>query len=278
MILDIQLDEDIRSWLKEDIPYWDVSFVDTEDEIVQARIVSKDHGIIAGSKVLQRIYHLLGVELIEIKEDGQRVDYGDVVARLKGKASKILQAERVSLNILGHMSGIATYTRNLVEEIKNQGLNTRIAATRKTLPGLRKYQKWAVIIGGGDTHRLDLSSMALIKENHIAAYGGVEEAIDEVRNRISFSHKIEIEVTTNEEALTAAKKYIDIIMLDNFSPDQIKAILPKIKEINDKVLIEASGGITEETILDYSRSGVDIISLGKLTHSVSNFDVSLLID
>ena len=154
---------------------------------------------------------------------------------------------------------------------------TIIAATRKTTPGLRKYQKYAVKIGGGDTHRLDLSSMAMIKENHIVMYEGIINAINEVRNVMSFSQKLEIEVKNEKEALTAANEGVDIIMLDNFELSEVNQLVKKLKDINPKMLIEISGDINAKTFDKYLDLNVDIISMGELTHSVRNFNLSLII-
>jgi nicotinate-nucleotide pyrophosphorylase (carboxylating) len=175
------------------------------------------------------------------------------------------------------MSGIATTTRRLVEKIQRKGLKTKVASTRKTAVGLLYFDKKAVMIGGGDTHRLHLDDMVLIKDNHIVAAGNAKNAINKVKAKASFSKKIEVEVTKVEDVLTVAKTGVHVIMLDNFSPEQIKnaVILLKKEGLLGKVLLEASGGITERNILEFASTGVNIVSLGELTASPRALDLSL---
>ncbi|MHA2253050.1 MAG: carboxylating nicotinate-nucleotide diphosphorylase, partial [Candidatus Kariarchaeaceae archaeon] len=214
----------------------------------------------------------------ECVRDGDLIKKGDVILQLKGKPSNILQAERLALNILSHMSGISTTTSKLVGIVKSRNSMSKVTATRKTIPGIRKYQKWAVKVGGGDTHRMSLSSMILIKENHIASYGGISNAIESIRKKISFSTKLEIEVRIDEEAIQAASAGVDVIMLDNYKPKQIQNILPRLRDINSKLIVEASGNINIENIVAYADTNVDIISLGEITHSVKAFDMTLIFD
>jgi len=181
------------------------------------------------------------------------------------------------LNLLSRMSGIATATRKLVEKVKKARLNTRIAATRKTAPGLLYFDKKAVFIGGGDPHRLHLDDMVLIKDNHLAVSENIETAVQLAKQNASFTRKIEVEVTKVADALKAAKAGADVIMLDNFSPKLIRETIGLLKEagFHEKILLEASGGITQENLLEYAQTQVNIISLGELTHSVRALDVSL---
>jgi len=175
------------------------------------------------------------------------------------------------------MSGIATATRKLIEKIRKAGLKTKVACTRKVAPGLLYFDKKAVLIGGGDTHRLHLDDMILIKDNHVAVAGSVEKAIKNVRKEVSFSKKIEVEVTKVKDVLTTAKAGVDIIMLDNFSPKQIEKAVKLLRKehLYGKVLLEASGGITAENILAYASTGVDIVSLGEITDGAKALDMSL---
>jgi nicotinate-nucleotide pyrophosphorylase (carboxylating) len=175
------------------------------------------------------------------------------------------------------MSGIATTTRRLVEKVQEAGLETRVACTRKTAPGLLYFDKKAVLIGGGDTHRLHLDDMVLIKDNHIAVAGGVEAAIRKVREKVSFSKKVEVEVTKVNDVLVAAKRGVDIIMVDNFSPKQIEKAVKLLREAGffGKVLLEASGGITTENIIEFASSGVNVVSLGEITDSAESLDISM---
>ncbi len=180
------------------------------------------------------------------------------------------------LNLLSRMSGIATKTRMLIEKLEKAKAKTKIAATRKSAPGLLYFDKKAVIIGGGDTHRLHLDDMILIKDNHLAIVGSIEDAVRKTKANASFTKKIEIEVTTVEDALKAAKLGVDIIMLDNFSPKQAREASETLKKAGfNKVLLEVSGGIMGENLLEFASAQVDIISMGELTHSVKALDISL---
>jgi nicotinate-nucleotide pyrophosphorylase (carboxylating) len=196
--------------------------------------------------------------------------------RLVGDAQAILSVERTMLNMLSRMSGIATKTRNLTEKLKKAKVTARIAATRKSAPGLLYFDKKAVALGGGDPHRLHLDDMVLIKDNHLAIVGGVEEAVKKAKAHSSFTKKIEVEVTTIQDALKAAKAGADVVMLDNFSPKQAKEAGEKLQKAGfASVLLEVSGGITSENLLEYASAQVDVISLGELTHSAKALDISL---
>jgi nicotinate-nucleotide pyrophosphorylase (carboxylating) len=196
---------------------------------------------------------------------------------LSGDARTILSAERTLLNLLSRMSGIATSTRNLSQKIKKAHFNAKVASTRKSAPGLLYFDKKAVIIGGGDPHRLHLDDMVLIKDNHIAVAGSLEKAVKLANQKISFTKRIEVEVASPSDALKAAELGADIVMLDNFQPAKVKEAVELFKKggFAGKVLLEASGGIREENLLDYAAAGVDLISLGELTHSVKALDISL---
>ena len=271
------IDEDIKKWIKDDITYWDVTTSLIPNIQAEATIIAKQQGIIAGLQVMQRVFEIFGAKFEALVEEGQEVEKKTTIAKVSGPIHSLLQAERIALNIFGRMSGIATLTARMVEKAKEFNPNLRICATRKVAPGLGKYDKYAVMIGGGDTHRFNLSDMILLKENHLQFFLSITHAIEEARKRTSFSKKIEIEVKNEEEALEAAEAKPDIIMLDNFSPVQSKHVIPKIREINPTVLIELSGNITIENIQDYPLEDVDLISSGSLTHSVKNFDVTMLI-
>ena len=279
MFLQSSLDDDIRRWLLEDVPNWDphTSSIDKE-KVAKAKIVAKQNGVISGVSVLKRVFELCNVTVTNLMEDGAQVKNGDIIFRLDGNSNAILQAERTALNIFTHMSGISTITSQIVGKIRQSGSKTKIAATRKTLPGLRKYQKYAVSCGGGDTHRMNLESMIMLKENHISQFNSIKEAIQVYKANSSFSLKIEIEVRTLDEAVEAAQENVDIILLDNFSLDSLHETVSKIKSISSDILIEISGGITLENIDQYLDYPVDIISSGSLTHSSNVFDASLLFE
>ena len=271
---------DISSWLKEDIPYWDVSSRNLPKNYeVTAKLISKQAGMISGVPVALEVFKQCNIEASFHLPDGSEVFAGDLVIQLKGALIDILYAERVALNILSHMSGITTIVQRLRKAVAKINPKLIIAATRKTLPGLRVYEKWAVTVAGGDTHRMDLSSMILLKENHLQGFASISECLHAVSKGRSFSQKIEIEVKSQNEAIEATKTGIpDIIMLDNFDVAMIPQILSKLKRIQPDMLIEASGNISEKNIARYAKSGVNIISLGCITHSVESFDFSLVVD
>jgi len=265
-------------WIKEDIPFFDItSEIIDENKKCRAIILAKKSGIVAGVRIISKFYEKLGIKVKVLKDEGSRVKKGDIILEIIGNARKILMTERVILNLLSHMSGIATVTRNIIEKVKKVNPKIIIAATRKTLPGLRLFEKYAVKIGGGDTHRMSLTDMILIKDNHLKIIGDVEKAVKKAKKLASFTKKIEIEVSSLKDAIKAAKSGADIIMLDNMSPNEIKEVIETLKKLGlrDKILIEASGGITPENIEEYAKTGVDIISLGYLTHSAPALDISL---
>lgn len=239
----------------------------------RAAIVVKQDCIIAGLKEAQRVFQKTGVRSRRVHTDGERVTKGTTILELNGSARSILKAERLALNIVGRMSGIATETYKLVQRCKKINPKVTIAATRKTTPGFRLYEKKAVIIGGGDPHRYGLYDAVLIKDNHLQLVGSVEEAIKRVQKTLP-RKDIEIEVENETDALTAATMNVQCIMLDNLDPTIGKTIARKIRQVNPKTLIEVSGGITEENIEAYA-SFADRISLGYLTHSIKNIDISL---
>ena len=273
------LEHKLLQLLTEDIGQGDItaSAIAPQDFVVQAEIVAKAQGIIAGIEEATVLAESLGLKVKCETADGQEIKAGQRLILLSGDARTILTAERTLLNLLSRMSGIATTTRRLTAKIQKAKLKTRIAATRKTAPGLMHFDKKAVIMGGGDPHRLHLDDMILIKDNHIVLAGTLEKALKLTKESVSFSKKIEAEVTKPADALRAAKLGADIVMLDNFSPEQIKEAIALLRKANlaGKVQVEASGGITEENLLDYAETEVDIVSLGALTHSVKALDISL---
>ncbi|MCY3412945.1 MAG: carboxylating nicotinate-nucleotide diphosphorylase [Candidatus Heimdallarchaeota archaeon] len=270
--------DDVIRWIAEDIPLWDNSSSILQPSRVSAKIVAKQQGIISGTMVAKIILELHDIKILNVVKEGSLVQNGEVLIELEGNSTDILQAERTCLNIFSHMSGISTYTRSLLDKVKDINPQLRLAATRKTLPGLRRYQKWAVKVAGADTHRMSLSDMIMLKENHISMFPTIDKSIETAKKNASFSTKIEVEVRNNNEAREATKAGADIVMLDNYTPEMIVEILPELRKINPTILLEASGNINEHTIADYAKSGVDIVSMGKLTHSVTAFDMSLIFD
>jgi len=273
------LEEKLRAMLAEDAGQGDIttSLIVPADARAQATVVAKQIGIVAGIEEVNIFLQSLGLEVESSVNDGKKVRPGEVLLKISGDARTLLTAERTLLNLLSRMSGIATATRNLVERLKKAKVKTRVACTRKTAPGLLYFDKKAVMIGGGDTHRLHLDDMILIKDNHIALAGSVEKAVEKATKHGSFSKKIEVEVTKTEEVLHAVRAGADIVMLDNFSPKQLEKamMLLKREKYYGKVIVEASGGITAENIMRFASTGVDVVSLGEITQSPRALDVSL---
>lgn len=273
------MEERLLEFLKEDLGFEDITTnaLVPEKTTARARIICKGEGVIAGVQEACVIFRLLNIEFKPLVRDGDRVRKGQTVMELSGSARAILSAERTVLNIMMRMSGIATETSKLVEATKKVNPKIRIACTRKTTPGFRYFEKKAVALGGGDTHRFRLDDMILIKDNHLSIIGGVREAVKQARLKTSFSKKIEVEVENAEQALEAALAGADIIMFDNMPPEEAKKTLELLEErgLREKVLIELSGGITPENIKKYSALNVDIISMGYITHSARALDLSL---
>ena len=221
-----------------------------------------------------------GIEIISSKKDGDEIAKGDILLEIEGNARKILLLERTALNLLMRMSGVATITNRIVNKVHDVNPKIRVAGTRKTAPALQKYDKLAIAIGGGDSHRNALDDMILIKDNHIAVVGSVKKALELAKENNSFSKKIEIEVESTEDAIIACENGADIVMFDNMTPQEVQDTLNALeeKDLRKDVLIEISGGITEDNILDYAPLDVDIISLGSITHQASSLNFSLDMD
>jgi nicotinate-nucleotide pyrophosphorylase (carboxylating) len=265
--------------LSDDIGQGDVSTaaVISQGVVAEALVIAKEAGVAAGIEEVTILSESLGLKAEGVVSDGAEIKKGQGFLRIAGDARTILSAERTMLNLISRMSGIATATKRLVEKLRKAGLATKMAATRKSVPGLSYFDKKAVLLGGGDPHRLHLDDMILIKDNHIAIVGSVEGTVEKAKLKSSFSKKIEVEVTKASDALLAAKAGADIVILDNFSPKQVKQAVESFKKAGffGKVLLEASGGITEVNLLEYASTGVDVLSLGALTHSVRALDISL---
>lgn len=271
------VDDIIKKAIDEDINYVDVTtdYLIPDDSVSDAYYIAKDTGILCGIEIAKRVFELVGndVDFNILINDGSEVKKGDIIARMYGSTKTLLKGERTALNILQHMSGIATATNKCVKLV--EGTNAHITDTRKTLPGLRRLQKYAVTVGGGKNHRYNLSDGAMLKDNHIDAYGGITPAISALREKIGHMVKIEVEVRTIDELKEALAAGADIIMLDNMSCDMMKEA---VAITSGKVPLEASGNITAENIKQVAETGVDIISLGALTHSVKCFDISMRIE
>ena len=273
------MEEKFRRFVEEDVGHGDVTTFYTvpAGTIAVAIVVSKEKGVIAGVEEAITFLESFGLQAKALVEDGSKVSRRTQILHIEGDAATLISIERTLLNLLSRMSGIATSTNRLLEKIRRAGFKTQVACTRKTVPGLSYFDKKAVIIGGGDTHRWGLDDMVLIKDNHAAIAGGVKKAVERVQERVSFSKKIEVEVKNVNDALEAARVGVDIIMLDNFTPKKAKDAVDALKKkrLRGKVLVEASGGITEHNVLEYAATGVDILSLGEITHSIKALDISL---
>ena len=266
---------DIDRFLKEDLGNRGDITSDSlfTSENSKAKIIAKEEGILAGIEEIKKIFKKLKVKTNFFSNDGDFVKKYDIIAEINGKATSILKGERLALNILGRMSGIATETKKFVDTVQKINPKVKIAATRKTTPGFRKYEKKAVFIGGGEPHRMGLYDAIMIKDNHLKIIGSIDVAFKIIKQKIKYK-KIEIEVENEKDAIKAAEFNIDVIMLDNFEPESAKKTAEKIRKINNKIFIEISGGITLENIEKYA-SFADRISIGYITHSVKNIDFSL---
>lgn len=268
------LDEKIKSWLAEDMPYGDATsdplFPDSHQ--CTGTFVAKEDGCVAGLLVAQRVFKVLSdqVTMTILVDEGGRVSKGTPIAKISGRTRDVLKGERLALNLMQRMSGIATMTRKYADKL--EGTGTRIVDTRKTTPGLRELEKYAVRMGGGYNHRFNLSDGVMLKDNHIEAAGNITNAVAQVRASLSHMTKIEVEVenlTQFEEAMAAGA---EVILLDNMDTETMaKAVAMK----RGDVVLEASGNITIERLAEIAATGVDIISSGALTHSVKSLDISL---
>ncbi len=268
------VDDLIKNAIKEDINYIDVAtdYLLDENEVSEAYFVAKADGVLCGIDVAMRVFALLddSFSCTLHKKDGDEIKKGDLIADFKGKTVRLLKGERTALNLIQHMSGIATLTNACVKEI--DGTNATIADTRKTLPGLRSLQKYAVTCGGGKNHRYNLSDCAMLKDNHIDAKGGITPAVMALRNEIGHTVKIEVETRTLEEVREALSAGADIIMLDNMDN---ATMAEAVSLASGKALLEASGNLTKERLRSVAELGVNILSIGALTHSVEAFDISM---
>lgn len=274
ILLPFYIDDLIKTALSEDINYIDstADLLIDDNDISDAYFVAKDDGILAGIEVALRVFTILDPELkIELlKKDGDKVKNGDIIANFSGHTRLMLKAERTSLNILQHMSGIATYTNKCVEAVS--GMKASITDTRKTLPGLRALQKYSVTVGGGKNHRYNLTDAAMLKDNHIDAYGGITAAVEALRKKAGHMLQIEVETRNLDEVKEAVACGVNVIMLDNMTNAQMKEA---VEFIAGRAKTEASGNVTLDNIREKAETGVDIISLGALTHSVKAFDISM---
>jgi len=266
--------KELLRFVSEDIQSGDITSVLLPKKKIKAKIISREEGILAGVRFAREIFQLKGCRVRIMKKDGARLKPNQVVLEVYGNAKTILSCERTALNLLSRMSGIATQTNFLVSKIRKINRKTKLYSTRKTAPGLRFFDKEAIMIGGGHKHRMSLNDMVMIKDNHLLVTNSMEGIIKNARKR----HKhVEVEVENQRDTILAASSGATIVMLDNFSPVQIKKTITSLqkKKLRNKVKLEASGGINSKNISAYAKTGVDIISVGSITNSVKGLDLSL---
>ena len=271
---------DIGEFLREDIGRGDITTQSIVSEEVRGmgKFLAKENLVICGLEVAEAVFAHLDPESPEIEttfNEGDEVEAGTIFATLKGYADVLLTGERVALNLIQRMSGVATLTRQYVKAI--EGTSATIVDTRKTTPGLRMLEKYAVTVGGGKNHRMGLDDGVLIKDNHIALAGGITEAITAARLRVGHLHKIEVEISNWAQLREAIMAGADIVMLDNQTPQEAEKLVEMARQLNPNVLIEASGGMNLESVRSFAEAGVDLISVGRLTHSAKAVDISFKI-
>lgn len=274
MMVSFYIDELIKKAVMEDINYLDISsdYLFDPEQRGRVNLLAKDDGTLCGLFVFLRVFELLdnSFSAVYFKKDGDTIKKGEIIAELSGRTVMLLKGERTALNLIQHLSGIATATTAAVKQV--EGTNAQITDTRKTLPGLRALQKYAVTCGGGKNHRFNLSDGAMLKDNHIDAAGGITNAVEILRGKLGHMVKIEVETRNLEEVKEALDAGVEIIMLDNMTNEMMAQA---VQMTGGRALLEASGGITLETLRPVAETGVDIISLGALTHSVKAFDISM---
>jgi len=266
--------KELLRFISEDIQSGDITSVLLPKKKIKAKIISREEGILAGVRFAREIFHLKGCHVRIMKKDGTRLKPNQVVLEVSGNARTVLSCERTVLNLLSRMSGIATQTNFLVSKIRKINRKTKLYSTRKTAPGLRFFDKEAIMIGGGHKHRMSLNDMVMIKDNHLLVTNSMEGIIKSARKQ----HKhVEVEVENQRDAILAASSGATIVMLDNFFPVQIKKTITALrkKKLRNKVKLEASGGINSKNITAYAKTGVDMISVGSITNSVKGLDLSL---
>jgi len=272
--LGINVKKELLRFISEDVQNGDITSVLLPKNKIKAKIISREGGVLAGIKFAGDIFRLKGCSVKTIKKDGTKLKPNQIILQVSGNARTILACERTALNLLSRMSGIATQANLLVSKIRKINRKTKLYSTRKTAPGLRFFDKEAIMIGGGHKHRMSLNDMVMIKDNHLLVSNSMEDIIKNARKQ----HKhVEVEVENQRDAILAASSGATIVMLDNFSPVQIKKTITELqkKKRRNKVKLEASGGINSKNITAYAKTGVDMISVGSITNSVKGLDLSL---
>ncbi len=275
---EVLLREQIKTFLNEDLGTGDLSaeLVFDKDTVGKGSFKAKTDGVFCGGVLIETVYSVFGDNDVKVKlnfKEGDRVKAGDILAHVEGRVRTLLSCERIILNLMQRMSGIATITRELTDRLDDPSI--KLVDTRKTLPGLRMLDKYAVKCGGGFNHRMGLYDGVMLKDNHIAFAGGIEKAVKAVRDQLGHTVKIEVETETAEQVKQAVKAGADIIMFDNRTPEEIKEL---VKLVPQGIITEASGGITPDSISGFKGCGVDVISTGYMTHTVTPMDISFNTD
>ena len=266
--------KELLRFISEDIQGGDITSELLPKKKIKAKIISRQEGVLAGVKFAGDIFRLKSCNVKIIKKDGAKLKSNQIILQISGNAGTVLSCERTALNLLSRMSGISTQTNFLVSKIRKINTKTKLYSTRKTAPGLRFFDKEAIMIGGGHKHRMSLNDMVMIKDNHLLVSNSMEDIIKNARKR----HKhVEVEVENQRDAILAANSGATIVMLDNFSPVRIKKTITELqkKKLRNNVKLEASGGINSKNISAYAKTGVDMISVGSITNSVKGLDLSL---
>tara|TARA_Y100000590_G_scaffold906_1_gene1110 strand:+ start:143 stop:970 length:828 start_codon:yes stop_codon:yes gene_type:complete len=266
--------KELKRFLAEDVGKGDITSKLLQKKRINAKIITREKTIVAGVRFAREIFSLKKCKVQIKKKDGMLVKPNQTILEINGNAADILTCERTTLNLLSRMCGIATQTNTLKKQVKSVGSKSKIFATRKTAPGLRFFDKEAVKIGGGEKHRMTLNEMIMIKDNHLALEGSLLSLLTKAKKTRG---KIEVEVETIKDAVLCAKLGADIIMLDNFSPDQIKKTIKRLDKsgLRKKIMLEASGRINSKNITKYAETNIDMISVGSITNSVNGVDLSL---
>ena len=266
--------KELLRFISEDIQNGDITSVLLPKKKIKAKIISREEGVLAGVRFAAEIFRLKGCSVKIIKKDGTKLKPNQIILQVSGNARTVLSCERTALNLLSRMSGIATHANLLVSKIRKINRKTRLYSTRKTAPGLRFFDKEAIMIGGGHKHRMSLNDMVMIKDNHLLVSNSMEDIIKKARKQ----HKhVEVEVESQRDAILATNSGATIVMLDNFSPEQIKKTITTLqkKKLRNRIKLEASGRINSKNISAYAKTGVDMISVGSITNSVKGLDLSL---
>ena len=269
------IEKKLLSMIEED-GFMDITSDIVPEREVDAVIIAKEPAAVSGISELKILFDLFNIKVVDSLNDGDEFNTNDIVLKIRGNSRDILLIERTALNMLSRMSGITTLTKQYVRKINEINPNVKIAATRKTNPLLGYFEKKAVRIGGGDTHRFNLGDCVLIKDTHLALFSDVSDAVATAKANTSFTHKIEIEVSTIEDAKKSVAA--DIIMFDNMNPDDIRSAVYELRNnLNFRGALEASGGINSNNLQEYAKTGVDVISIGALTNAAKSIDISLRI-